>query len=186
MFSKIGELKSISQYVEEYINKTSVNNQYPILSSTFNGIVIQNEYFNKQAASSKNIGYKIVPRNYITYRSMSDTGEFHFNIQDKVDIGIVSPAYPVFRINNINVNYFLNYINESYDFKMQIISIKEGGTRYALGFNKFKKLKIKIIDDDDEFYGDFIKKLNEYLLLEGKKLDDLNKLKKGLLQNMFV
>ena len=185
MFSKIGELKSISQYVEEYINKTSVNNQYPILSSTFNGIVIQNEYFNKQAASSKNIGYKIVPRNYITYRSMSDTGEFHFNIQDKVDIGIVSPAYPVFRINNINVNYFLNYINESYDFKMQIISIKEGGTRYALGFNKFKKLKIKIIDDD-EFYGDFIKKLNEYLLLEGKKLDDLNKLKKGFLQNMFI
>ena len=185
MFSKIGKMKSISQYVEEYINKTIVNNQYPILSSTFNGIVIQNEYFNKQAASSKNIGYKIVPRNYITYRSMSDTGEFHFNIQDKVDIGIVSPAYPVFRINNINANYFLNYINESYDFKMQIISIKEGGTRYALGFNKFKKLKIKIIDDD-EFYGDFIKKLNEYLLLEDKKLDDLNKLKKGLLQNMFV
>ena len=44
-------MKSISQYVEEYINKTLVNNQYPILSSTFNGIVIQNEYFNKQAAS---------------------------------------------------------------------------------------------------------------------------------------
>lgn len=68
---------------------------------------------------------------------------------------------------------------------MQIISIKEGGTRYTLGFNKFKKLKIKIIDDD-EFYGDFIKYLNEYLLLEDKKLDDLNKLKKGLMQNMFV
>ena len=185
MFSKTGEFKSISKYVEEYTNKTIVNNQYPILSSTFNGIVIQNEYFNKQAASSKNIGYKIVPRSYITYRSMSDTGEFHFNIQDKVDIGIVSPAYPVFKINNINVNYFLNYINESYDFKMQIISIKEGGTRYALGFNKFKKLKIKIIDDD-EFYGDFIKKLNEYLLLEDKKLDDLNKLKKGFMQNMFI
>ena len=79
----------------------------------------------------------------------------------------------------------MNYINESYDFKIQIISIKEGGTRYALGFNKFKKLKIKIIDDD-EFYGDFIKELNEYLLLEGKKLDDLNKLKKGFLQNMFI
>ena len=185
MFSKPGELKSISQYVKESTNKTVVNNQYPILSSTFNGVVIQNEYFNKQTASSKNIGYKIVPRNYITYRSMSDTGEFHFNIQDKIDIGIVSPAYPVFKINNINVNYFLNYINESYDFKMQIISIKEGGTRYTLGFNKFKKLKVKIIDDD-EFYGDFIKYLNEYLLLEDKKLDDLNKLKKGLMQNMFV
>ena len=185
IFSKTGEIRSISQYIEEYNNKTVINNQYPILSSTFNGIVVQNEYFNKQAASSDNIGYKIIPRNYITYRSMSDTGEFHFNIQDKVDIEIVSPAYPVFKINSINVNYFLNYINESCDFKMQIMSIKEGGTRFALSFNKFKNLKIKIIDNN-EAHGELIGCVNKYILLENEKLVDLNKFKEGLIQNMFV
>ena len=185
MLSKKGKLKKICEYVEEYTDKTVINNQYPILSSTFNGIVIQNEYFNKQAASVNNIGYKIIPKNYITYRSMSDTGKFHFNVQNKVDIGIVSPAYPVFKIKNINSNYFLNYINESRSFKIQIISIKEGGTRFALNFNKFKNLKIKIIDNV-EAYGNLIGCVNRYIIIENNRLTNLNKFKKFLLQNMFV
>mgnify|MGYP002644817328 CR=1 FL=1 len=185
IFSKKGKMMNINEYIEEYTNKTIINNQYPILSSTSNGIVVQNEYFNKQTASLDNKGYKIVPRNYITYRSMSDTGEFHFNEQNKVDIGIVSPAYPVFKINGINSNYFLNYINESSDFKMQIMSIKEGGTRFALSFNKFKNLKIKIVDNI-ETYGNLIECMNKYILIEKRKLVELNKLKTALLQNMFV
>ena len=54
------------------------------------------EYFNKQTASENNIGYKIIPKGYFTYRSMSDTGNFTFNIQERINFGIVSPAYPVF------------------------------------------------------------------------------------------
>ena len=185
MFSESGEMRCIGEYIEEYTNKTTINNQYPILSSTFNGMMIQNEYFNKQAASLNNVGYKILPRNYITYRSMSDTGEFRFNIQNIIDVGIVSPAYPVFKVNNINSYYFLNYINESCEFKTQIISIKEGGTRFALNFNKFKNLKIKIIDNI-ETYGNLIRCLNIYFLRENEKLIYLNKLKKGFIQNMFI
>lgn len=64
----------------EYNKRTKVNNEYEVLSSTANGIYLQSEYFNKQAASNDTTGYKIIPRGYITYRSMSDTGEFHFKI----------------------------------------------------------------------------------------------------------
>ena len=84
----------------DYNVKTTINNEYPVLSSTASGMYLQTEYFNKEAASDNTTGYKIIPRGYCTYRSMSDTGLFTFNIQNLVEKGIVSPAYPVFSANN--------------------------------------------------------------------------------------
>jgi len=71
----------LNDIIFEYTEKATSNQQYPILSSTMNGIKLQNTYFNKHAASENTIGYKVVPYGYFTYRSMSDTGEFHFNYQ---------------------------------------------------------------------------------------------------------
>ena len=76
------ELKNI---VDEYNAKSKIQNEFPILSSTLSGIKLQNDYFNKQAASETTIGYKIVPFGYFTYRSMSDTGEFRFNFQNIIE-----------------------------------------------------------------------------------------------------
>ena len=84
----------------DYNIKTTINNEYPVLSSTASGMYLQSEYFNKEASSDNTIGYKIIPRGYCTYRSMSDTGLFTFNMQELVEKGIVSPAYPVFSAND--------------------------------------------------------------------------------------
>lgn len=116
----------------------------PILSSTLNGIFLQNEYFNKSVSSKDVKNYKIVPNGYFTYRSMSDTGKFRFNIQSIVEVGIISPAYPVFSTQNIDDYFLYYYLNNSNFIKKQILSLKEGGTRYALSFSKFKKLKISL------------------------------------------
>lgn len=178
----------MNNLILEYNRKTTINNQYPVLSSTMNGIIIQQEYFNKNTSSNNTTGYKIIPSNYITYRSMSDTGEFHFNLQNIIDIGIVSPAYPVFKLNNnINLEYFLNYINNCRKFKNQILSIKEGGTRFALSFAKFNKLLVNIPEEQYmNLYGNILNKINKKILLEIKKLKKLQELKKGLMQSMFV
>ena len=68
------------------------------------GIFLQDEYFDKQTATV-DTGYKIVPRGYFTYRSMSDTGSFTFNIQNIVEKGIVSPAYPVFYASKVSTKF---------------------------------------------------------------------------------
>lgn len=119
---------------------------------------------------------------------MSDTGQFHFNLQNIIDIGIVSPAYPVFKLNdNINLEYFLNYINNCKAFKNQILSIKEGGTRFALSFSKFNKLLVSIPEEQHmNLYGNILNKTNSKIQLEIEKLNKLQELKKGLMQNMFV
>ena len=46
--------------------KTTKNNEYEILSSTAKGIYLQKDYFNKQAASDNNIGYKILKKKSIS------------------------------------------------------------------------------------------------------------------------
>jgi len=120
---------------------------------------------------------------------MSDTGEFHFNIQDITDIGIVSPAYPVFNIkkNLVNKTYFVYYINENDGFKNEILSTKEGGTRYALSITKFKTLNILLPKIEEQIkYSKYINVIINKIQIEEKKLEKLVQFKKGLMQNMFV
>ena len=53
----------------DYNIKTTINNEYPVLSSTASGMYLQSEYFNKEASSDNTIGYKIIPRaNYIKFK----------------------------------------------------------------------------------------------------------------------
>ena len=173
----------------EYNEKTSTNNQYEVLSSTANGIILQNEYFNTHIASSNNIGYKVIPRGFMTYRSMSDTGEFHFNIQNITERGIVSPAYPVFTVNEniVDKNYFAYYINENKSFKNKILSSKEGGTRYALSISKFKDIKLDLPSlKCQKKYAKLLIAYNQKTKQEENKLCKLQKLKNGLMQSMFV
>ena len=189
IFSNFNAKYKVDELIKEYNKKTSKNNQFEVLSSTANGIILQNEYFNKQAASLDNTGYKIVPFSFITYRSMSDTGEFHFNIQNITENGIVSPAYPVFEINEdiVDKTYFIYYINENKSFKNKILSLKEGGTRYALSMSKFKEINLDL--PPLEYQKKYSKLLNTYnrkIKNEENKLNKLQELKKGLMQNMFV
>lgn len=179
------ELKNI---VNEYNVKSKIQNEFPILSSTLSGIKLQNDYFNKQAASETTIGYKIVPLGYFTYRSMSDTGEFRFNLQNIIEKGIVSPAYPVFKVKEEYNAEFVEYIlNETDKIKSQLLIKKEGGTRYALSFSKFQTLKIDLPAKNvqDKMVSQ-LKFINKILTNEERILSSLQKVKNGLLQQMFI
>ena len=181
------EEKKLGEIIKEHIEKTTINNQYSILSSTNKGIVLQNDYFNKQTASTNNIGYKIVPKDYFTYRSMSDTGEFTFNIQHILEKGIVSPAYPVFNTDSENklfIYYSLNYNNF---IKEQILTLKEGGTRYALSYKKLENLFIFLpVLEEQQKISDFLSSIDNKIENMEKELKGLKKFKKGLLQQMFI
>lgn len=135
----------------DYNIKTTINNEYPVLSSTASGMYLQSDYFNKETSSDNTIGYKIVPRGYCTYRSMSDTGLFTFNIQNLVEKGIVSPAYPVFSSNDDYINEFIIlYLNNSSYIKKQILELKSGGTRFALPFSTLCTLKIPKLEKEKQ------------------------------------
>ena len=171
----------------DYSVKTTINNEYPVLSSTASGMYLQTEYFNKEAASDNTTGYKIIPRGYCTYRSMSDTGLFTFNIQNLVEKGIVSPAYPVFSANNYSNEFIILYLNNASYIKKQILELKSGGTRFALPFSTLCTLKIPKLEKEKQL--SFIKTITAFerkIKNEEKILNDLHKQKNYLLNNMFI
>ena len=171
----------------DYNVKTTINNEYPALSSTASGMYLQTEYFNKEAASDNTTGYKIIPRGYCTYRSMSDTGLFTFNIQNLVEKGIVSPAYPVFSANNYSNEFIILYLNNASYIKKQILELKSGGTRFALPFSTLGTLKIPKLEKEKQL--SFIKTITAFerkIKNEEKILNDLHKQKNYLLNNMFI
>ena len=76
----------LDTFLREINEKTTENDQYPVLTSSKTGVFLQSDYFNKQVASRNNTGYKVIRRGQFTYRAMSDTGEFFPNMLDCTDI----------------------------------------------------------------------------------------------------
>ena len=167
--------------------KATINNEYPILTSSKNGIKLQSKYFKKQIASQNTKGYKIIPNGYITYRSMSDTGDFTFNIQHEVNKGLISPAYPVFNVlDNINNNYLILFMNNTAYFKKQILYLKEGGTRYALGFAKLQKLIIQLpCLEEQTKIANFLSNVDTLIEDTEKELESLKEEEKGVMQRIL-
>ena len=131
--------------ISEVNDRTTINNQYEVLTSSQDGIVSQSEYFNKQVASVNNIGYKIIKKGQFTYRSMSDTGKFYINKLNNVNVGIVSPAYPVFEISSSKIiTSYLELFFQSSFFQNQISNKSAGSTRLALKYNRLSNLDINV------------------------------------------
>lgn len=136
----------LEDFLQEVCEKTITNNQYPVLTSSKSGLFLQSDYFNKQVASKDNTGYKIIRRGQFTYRAMSDTGEFFPNMLEGADVGIVSPAYPVFEIIKQDqiVPEYLNYYFKSNRFQNSISTFAQGSTRTSVKFGKLKKVSIEL------------------------------------------
>ena len=137
---------TLGDHIVEINERTTTNNQHRVLTSSQKGIVSQDEYFNKQIASKENTGYKIVKRGQFTYRAMSDTGKFYINRLMEYDVGIVSPAYPVFEVIEDNIIYtpYIVLFFESDYFQSLIVNQSTGSTRVSLKLDKIKRISIDI------------------------------------------
>ena len=169
--------------------KTTKNNEYEILSSTAKGIYLQKDYFNKQAASDNNIGYKILKKNQLVL-SPQNLWMGNININKEYNIGIVSPSYKVFNINdNIDINFFNYWIKSAkalYEYK---ISSEQGASivRRNLNMDLFYEIVADIPKGKwQNEIGKIIKLLDLKVQYNESSLQKLLDLKKGLMQNMFV
>lgn len=163
--------------VEEVDERTTENNQYEVLTSSKSGIYSQEDYFDKQVASKDNTGYKIIKRGQFTYRSMSDNGTFTINRLENKDIGIVSPAYPVFEAIDINAEY-LKYFFQSEGFRKEIYNLSQGSTRAALKYRDLSNIEILLPPIEEQ----------EKIVKILKNIDSIIKKYKNLLEekNQFI
>lgn len=178
----------LGSFLSEVNEKTTKNNQYPVLTSSKSGLYLQSNYFNKQVASKDNTGYKIIKRNQFTYRAMSDTGKFFPNMLDCADVGIVSPAYPVFEISDksVIIPEYLKYFFKSNNFQHSIASFAQGSTRTSVKFNKMKTIIINIPSIETQMETiEIIKKVSTIITHLHTQLEKLDLLVKARFVEMF-
>ena len=84
--------------------KNTANQIYPALSVTKDGVVFQEEYFNKRVASDDTRSYLIARRNTFVFSGLN-FWMGSVDLQTLTDIGIISPAYKVFTINSDLISY---------------------------------------------------------------------------------
>ena len=196
--SQINQIKNDDSYKKiplkdilmECNEKTTVNNQYEILSSTAKGIFLQSEYFNKQAASENNIGYKILKRNQLVL-SPQNLWMGNININNKYEIGIVSPSYKIFDIKTdiVNIDYFKNWIKSPRALYEYMISSEQGASivRRNLNMDLFGEITISVPNmNEQNKIGRILSLIDSKISLEESKYSKLSELKKGLMQDMFV
>ncbi|EPA8266226.1 restriction endonuclease subunit S [Enterococcus hirae] len=185
-FTDDWEQRKLGDFVVDYVEKTSVQNQFPMLtSSQQKGIVLQEDYFaNRQVTTENNIGYFVLPRGYFTFRSRSDNDVFVFNRNDIIDRGIISYFYPVFTLKSADSDFFLRRINNGIQRQLSIQA--EGTGQHVLSLKKFKNIVAMFpSEEEQQKIGTFFKQLDDTIALHQRKLDLLKETKKGFLQKMF-
>ena len=189
---KINGKESImfDDFLDEVTEKSSTQNQYPVLSSTSKGLFLQSDYFNKQASCENNVGYKILKRNQLVL-SPQNLWMGNININNIFDIGIVSPSYRVYNIDikKMDLNYFNYWIKTPKALYSYLISSEQGASivRRNLNIEMFNQISLKIPNlEKQHIIGNRIYQFDLKINLEEEKLKLLYKLKKGLMQKMFI
>lgn len=186
-FTDDWEQRKLGDVVEDYVEKTTVEDQYPVLtSSQRKGIVLQDDFFaGDRVNQNGNIGYFIIPRGYFAFRSRSDNDVFVFNRNDAVDMGIISYFYPVFKPRGVDSDFLLRRLN--YGLEDQIKINSEGTGQHVLSLKKFKNM-IGLFPsyEEQKKIGPYFSQIDHLITLHQRELENLQNIKKFMLGKMFV
>ena len=146
LYSDNGTPIRIGDILKERAEKTTVNNQHEILSSTVKGIFSQREYFSKDIASENNVGYKVI-RLHDVVLSPQNLWMGNINYNDRFEVGIVSPSYKIFTIAEKYDKTFIASMLKTQRALYNYMLVSEQGAsivRRNLNMEAFEQLVFKI------------------------------------------
>ena len=186
-FTDAWEQRKVGELTVESSEYTTLEAGFPLLTSSRNGLMYQNEYRGKQTTDSTETMFSIVPLGACTYRHMSDDDVFHLNV-NRLEKGLVSREYPVFYASDDNnLDFIVQQINSSAEFRSFCAEQKKGGTRTRLYYKNLCEFQMLIPNtEEQEKIATFLLTLDTLITLHQRKLETLQKMKKSLLQKMFV
>ena len=169
--------------------KSTKNNEHDVISSTKNGLFKQCDYFNKQASSEDTTGYKIIRREQIVF-SPQNLWMGNINYNDSYDVGIVSPSYKIFDINDGFDKYYIACLMKSSQAINEYVLASEQGAsivRRNLNMELFLQITFSIPEFEEQIkISKHLKLLNNQLNHQDNMLKALLTMKQGLLQKMFI
>lgn len=120
--------------------------KYPVWSvSNYLGFVLTNKYFDKQISSKDIKNYKKILKDYFAYNpSRINVGSIALN--DKEEVGVVSPMYVVFSIadqKRLNPKYLFMLL-KSKTFLEKVKQLSQGAVRRQLRFKDLREIEISL------------------------------------------
>ena len=179
----------VRDFLEEVSEKTTLNNQHEVLSSTTKGLFSQKEYFNQEVASEDNTGYKILRKGQIVL-SPQNLYMGNINYNDNFPIGIVSPSYKTFEINSSFNKTYIAYMMKTHRALYMYMSVSEQGAsvvRRNLNMDDFLDLQFEIHRTDlQDKIAYQLQSIANKISLEEKILQGYINQKSGFLSKMFI
>ena len=178
----------LSEFSKETSQRNKGKKLTQVLSVTNkNGFVPPEQQFGKKIASEDLSNYKIIEKGQFAYNpSRINVGSIAR--LDDFDSAVLSPMYTVFEINTnlINSDYFLHWLSSKYAIH-QIKLCAQGGVREIVGFEDFKKMKIKSVSlEKQEKISDFLNIEKSEISLLKKQLEQYKLQKQGLMQKLLT
>jgi len=149
--------------------------------------MLQTEYFsNRQVTTEDNIGYNILPFGYITFRSRSDDGRFHFNQNKIIEKGIISYFYPVFSFREtVSSEFMLELLN--YSIYRRMYPYVEGTAQQVLSLGKLGKLVYYLPTLSEQTkIATILTTQDKVIELKEKRLAEKQRQKKYLMQQLLT
>ena len=165
--------------------KNEVENVYSV--SNKEGFILQTEQFkDRMVASEDTQNYKIVEKNDFAYNpariNVGSIARMKQNVK-----GIISPMYICFKCNEEIIPEYLEYFFESYKFIYEMNKRLEGSVRMCLSYESMINIPIELPDIKvQRKISNLLNNIDNKINKEANKYKELNKLKKGLLQKMFI
>ena len=192
-FSDEWEKKHLSNMVERVVRKNKDNRtQRPLTISAQYGLVDQEEFFNKIAASKNLEGYYLLEKGEFAYNKSYSNGYPFGTIKrlDRYDNGAVSTLYICFNNKeNYNSDYLVQYFESSkWHREVSMIAV-EGARNHGL-------LNVSVPDffdtihrvpslQEQERIANFLTKVDKIIEKQDEKVKNLEKYKKGMMQKIF-
>ena len=179
---------TVRECIEEYKLLSNDIEHIPVYSSSRRGLIPQSDYYDQREAAETNLGYKVVPHGYVTYRHMSDDDVFHFNINNTGGEILVSSEYPVFTASSKGqLGFLIPALNGTARFRYFCKTQKLGGTRTRLYLENLKKYSLALAPrDEQDKIAVILATQDKQIELKEKLLAEKQQQKKYLMQQLLT
>ncbi len=183
----------LSDITKRVIRKNkNLESTLPLTISAQEGLIDQNEFFNKTIASRDVSGYYLIKNGEFAYNKSYSNGYPWGAVKrlNRYNMGVLSTLYIVFKPTNIDSDFLEKYYDTTYWHKEISKHAAEGARNHGLlniaatDFFKTELVISKSLEEQQKI-GSFFQQLDETIALHQRKLDLLKEQKKGYLQKMF-
>ena len=196
-FTEAWEQRKLGDLVDRVTRKNQdLVSELPLTISAQYGLIDQNEFFDKRVASKDVSGYYLIENGEFAYNKSTSTDAPWGAIKrlDRYENGVLSTLYIVFGIkenNPVDSDFLVSYYSTNLWHKGIHEIAAEGARNHGLlniAPADFFETKLMIPQDIEEQkkIGKYFEELERLITLHQQKCEELKKIKKFMLQKMFV